>query len=323
MLGSTLQRALVALAIWSVLTVSGITAQAPQPCLVEDGDDTVLVGPRVTQINFEYAVRLRNGPNPLDVTAVEIFTGRRLGDTSISLHRHDAGADLPGAPVVLGGWWMSDALGWQGARFLFTVRIQPGEVFWVVWQAASGAALPVARVNRVTGDVHRTRQNFSRGVWSAATREWDWKIRLDCGGRRPGQLLTLGGPCGTGGVSPQLGSRQPVPVIGQVFELDVTLVRPGSGAWLGIAVRRGRWGGQLPPVDLTPFGAPGCHVGANLEQGILRIADASGGATVALGIPGQPALVGATFWVQWVSLDPAANPLGVLTSLTGEVRIGN
>lgn len=68
-----------------------------------------------------------------------------------------------------------------------------------------------------------------------------------------------------------------------------------------------------PPLDLTFLGAPTCTLYQQLD--VLATAFGTGGtATYSLAIPNSPALVGTQLFSQGVSLDPAANALGLTTS---------
>lgn len=57
------------------------------------------------------------------------------------------------------------------------------------------------------------------------------------------------------------------------------------------------------PFDLTPFGAPGCAILTSLEAGAGSVANAQGAASLTLGVPNMPALLGTAMFAQWVALD--------------------
>lgn len=105
----------------------------------------------------------------------------------------------------------------------------------------------------------------------------------------------------------------------RVNVLDVPVDAAFLSTWLGTTV--GPFGPL--PLDLTPFGMPGCmaRVGADaveLVTGQNRVAQ------FAMAVPNTLALVGVTFHQQAFVPDPTAgNPLGAVLSEATRARIGN
>jgi PKD repeat protein len=76
------------------------------------------------------------------------------------------------------------------------------------------------------------------------------------------------------------------------------------------------------PVDLTPFGAPGCLVRAALDATSFRLG-AGNSASWNITVPANPAFSGLRLWNQVLALDPTANALGAVTSDAVGMIVGN
>jgi PKD repeat protein len=76
------------------------------------------------------------------------------------------------------------------------------------------------------------------------------------------------------------------------------------------------------PVDLTPFGAPGC-MGRVSADVVMLLVGANNKVQWNLGIPGYAGLIGVQFFTQAIGVDPLANALGGVTSDAAAMLIGN
>jgi hypothetical protein len=90
--------------------------------------------------------------------------------------------------------------------------------------------------------------------------------------------------------------------------------------WVGFS-RRVHAGGAVLPLDLTPFGAPGCAIFASNEWLMFTLADSAGAALLPMQIPNLPALHLVTLYGQGAVLAPGANALGVLFANAVAVRL--
>jgi hypothetical protein len=112
--------------------------------------------------------------------------------------------------------------------------------------------------------------------------------------------------------TPQLGASMALTVGGGlaftpgfvVFALDDT-------NWLGLPT----------PVDLAPFGAPGCSNYTSTDVMFLVLLDAAGQGAMNTGIPSDPGLMGVRFFNQSVVLS-TVNPLGLLVGNAGAAVVG-
>jgi hypothetical protein len=83
------------------------------------------------------------------------------------------------------------------------------------------------------------------------------------------------------------------------------------------------WNAIPLPLDLGPFGAPGCflRVSGNLVGVIATSSTGTG--SLAFAIPSDGSLLGGTFWNQFLVNDGPANPLHFTTSNSGRGSIGD
>jgi hypothetical protein len=86
-------------------------------------------------------------------------------------------------------------------------------------------------------------------------------------------------------------------------------------------------GGRALPVELTPFGAPGCyfHVAPSVfVPAILNVLPPGtvGSASVEMDIPIDSNLQGGSIYGQWMVADPGANALNVTFSNGFEATVG-
>jgi hypothetical protein len=96
----------------------------------------------------------------------------------------------------------------------------------------------------------------------------------------------------------------------------------GTLTMLGIGtIETGNWNGLVLPYDLAPLGAPGCYLSINLLGTLLSPAQVDGSATYTFAIPNMPTVLGMWMRFQAAALDPAANALGVITSLGHKVQV--
>ncbi|MEM7204453.1 MAG: integrin alpha [Planctomycetota bacterium] len=131
----------------------------------------------------------------------------------------------------------------------------------------------------------------------------------------PGSLRLIGAACpGSTGDLPRtaLSGR---PAVGETFVTSLRAALPGSFTLLiPGAVRLA--------FPLSGLGAPGCTLLANPAFVIPVPIDATGKAVFPMPVPDMVEFVGATFYFQWIIVDPTANPLGLVATDLGRVIIG-
>lgn len=97
---------------------------------------------------------------------------------------------------------------------------------------------------------------------------------------------------------------------------------PGNLVLLALgSVETGVWAGLTLPQDLAPVGAPGCFVSIDASALWFAVATPAGSAQFPFTIPNQPQLLGEWIRFQGASFDPAANPLGLVTSQAQKVQV--
>lgn len=78
---------------------------------------------------------------------------------------------------------------------------------------------------------------------------------------------------------------------------------------------------QVPGIDLTAIGAPGCRVDVQILA-LEFLTAAAGQATWSFAIPNNPVWLGQSIYHQVVTSDPPANPFGITTSNAGRAFVG-
>ncbi len=122
-----------------------------------------------------------------------------------------------------------------------------------------------------------------------------WPFGWSCGGAQAGWQG-----------DPQIGSSG--------FVATASGVPALSPLALVIGASRTSWFGLPLPLDLGSVGAPGCALLVALDATANTTGMAGGTAQIPLSIPDDMSLGGVTLHLQWVVVDPPANPLGMTVS---------
>ena len=161
-------------------------------------------------------------------------------------------------------------------------------------------------------------------VGNTSTTTW----YLEASGPDNGTRAENGGPQSTckfsnGNYNSGLGYS--TPKVGGSWSVSYSSILPnaiGVGALGGFGVG-GTWGAIPLPVDLAPFGAPGCKWNVSADFTIGLTASASGSASwAAIPIPNNPSLGGGVFYDHAAFLDPLANAWGVVTTWSSKWTVG-
>jgi FG-GAP repeat protein len=215
--------------------------------------------------------------------------------------------------------------GWLGAVRIFSG--QSGAVLLQVtgWPGAtpinnsvSTLGNSVAYLGDVTGDDF---PDFAGGA--------DWVAGNNCGpsacagGIRvysgaPDGVSTFGAGCpGSSGEVARIGATWE-PSVGSTWSVNLSKTIPGVPALLLLGFSNSQWGGVFLPFDLGLLGMPGCPLLVSPDLVFPATTSgnpaAGGRAKVTFAIPANPALAGATVYVQWHVADlTAATPGGAVT----------
>lgn len=305
--------------LWATSLAS---AQASSLC-VSASDNTAYDNGVGMGTSVLLAIQLQ-APTPLSVTRLEVWTGEQNGTNSLGIWSHDATRNLPAANLGTAQWNVGQVNGWQGA-VLPSIQV-PAGTFWLVWgpspvggqatvERAGTPAFPApgAQFYRASRDGGQT--------WGQLYRDHLWKFRVRCGGR-PGAYEVFGGNCrGVGAYRPILGFND-APTLGQTMEVNLEGAPSSTPAVLAIGDSATSWLGLGLPLDLGPYGAPGCNL---LCSALVTVAvQTTGGmAGLPLTLPTNPALVGAPIFNQWWVANPTASSLGLVFSNGGRGVIGN
>ncbi len=136
---------------------------------------------------------------------------------------------------------------------------------------------------------------------------------------RPGSAVfaPYGQGCAGSAPAPVLQATN-APRLGQTFDLRITGLPSASAAALGlIGFQRDRLLGSPLPIDLAPFGMPGCQGWLAPEQSVV-LASSGGQVAWSIAVPADAALSGLGFYVQALVADAAANAFGAVATNGGE-----
>ncbi len=133
----------------------------------------------------------------------------------------------------------------------------------------------------------------------------------------PGSSAFGAGCPGSGGEVPRIstGGGSPNVLAGNpAFRLVLSKALPGAPAHLVLGVSDTVWiATGLPlPVDLAPFGLPGCPLLVSLDFLFFDVATADGIASVPMPVPAVPALVGGSVYFQGRIFDSTGAVTGAL-----------
>jgi len=112
-------------------------------------------------------------------------------------------------------------------------------------------------------------------------------------------------------------SSRGIPSAGAPFSVELYGGQPGAPASLAYCEDR-----VGTPLDLLPFGVPSHVLWGNALAGLpAPNVNLHGATQLNFVLPAVPALIGQDFYLQWFSVEPAANPLGLVSSDAIEVVI--
>ncbi len=146
------------------------------------------------------------------------------------------------------------------------------------------------------------------------------KVRLCFGGGGGGLTLFGSGCKGSTGKVPLLSAPAP-PTRGKSFQVRASSVAPGAAGLLVLGRDTKKFGSIALPFSLAGIGAPGCFLYTDILAGWAAKAGAAGTASLSLPVPPGAGYQGLTFFVQWLFLDPKANPAGLALSAAGKAKI--
>lgn len=188
-------------------------------------------------------------------------------------------------------------------RMPFSVPFQTRMGEWAMWD------LQVHSVNPVR------HHNVLATVWSDSSVVPPYRgIGQPCGpnlGFGTGNLLALGRLWAGFGHDAQMGGENPpIPALLALF----------------VGARADSWSGIPLPIDLAPWGAPGCFIHVSLDMMWPRSMSymGTGGyeAMFAVDLPNDPRLVGRNLYFQGVRFGTPNNALGIATSQGYEGQVG-
>jgi len=187
----------------------------------------------------------------------------------------------------------------------FTRRYRSGTVVSIT-APTSLSGLPFARWN-VNGTPQPTGQRTISVTMSGTT-------TVDALYGAAGSFSSAGTGClGSNSLRPTV-SGTGSPIIGNTVTYRVSNALAGTPSFMHIGLSNTNWLGIPLPFNLSLIGAPNCFAYIDQVITIGSTANASGVASLPFAIPFELSFVGVPHFVQWTTLDRAANRLGLTTS---------
>lgn len=141
-------------------------------------------------------------------------------------------------------------------------------------------------------------------------------------------VTSIGQPCGSGRYQHENRLRVTPLTVGSFATAWINAQVDFGGAsfaWLFWGLAGDHWGPFMLPMDLTPYGAPGCwvHVGMEYLWPLeLQMPRVGLNTEVALEVPNDPGLAGVDVYFQGVRFTRGLNAAGLATSNGEKARIG-
>ncbi|MFQ5505036.1 MAG: hypothetical protein ACE5F1_09610 [Planctomycetota bacterium] len=142
-------------------------------------------------------------------------------------------------------------------------------------------------------------------VYESRNRRFNYFIDAERSVAEGGKVTAFGTACPSGGnrIYATVGSPGGDPLRLVLFG------GPVSGGAIGIlGASNTRLGGINLPLDLTPFGLPGCSIYSSTELLFPVATNSNGSAQLELPVPPDKALAAAKFYGQWMTMDKRVNP---------------
>lgn len=136
----------------------------------------------------------------------------------------------------------------------------------------------------------------------------------------PAMYVAIGAGCqGTAGVPSNIASAPPRLGTNATITFGNLPAPSMAIAILGLSNTMSSFGPL--PLDLSNFGAPGCNARVSAEVTTFLIGSA-GSATLVMGTPNDPGLMGFSYFTQALVLDPALNAMGASMSDAAQAVVG-
>ncbi|MFQ5505158.1 MAG: hypothetical protein ACE5F1_10220 [Planctomycetota bacterium] len=286
---------------------SGCPGTGQAPCLSNNpqgGKQVPLLSIGIIQYAFE-----AKSARPLLVSGFEMMS-RTLRNqpvtvsTRIYLQNSTNKGPQP-SPTRSSTMQVGTSFQWYKTSFTPPLVLKPNEVFFLSYLESNTSRILWPRIQKGTSSPHWQR-NGGQGPW-AGPRSGIWAWKVNC--------------VGSGGAVPLLSNRG-VPSLGKTFNIDLGGARASTGAVLNFGASKSKWGPFNLPLNLNPFGAPGCMLWSSPDVMLGTGTDGTGHATVLVPVPSSSIFSGRQFFNQWMVIDPTVNRLKLVFSNAGAGVIG-
>ena len=304
---------LMAQAASYAVTKDGCNGAVSSRCITQNASSPSLV---FASLPAEFAFSITNTSGAaIQVLGYDMFTASVTNSLEVAptyIYPDASGpgaiaATVPGTTALASGQISVGGFqGWFSTSVYPTPVVQPGEVFWVAFNAGSRISPPVSSNGFPTGRSVDRQSNINNNAWVTYAHSGGTAIRIRCTTAAP-EVAVL--------------RNADVPRIGQAFHLDIRGGTPSTFAFLAWGLNTFSWNGLPLPFEMTPFGAVGCYIYTSSDFVALHLLDAAGAATVTTQIPASTSLSGVAFVNQVLPYFPG-NSLGFLATNMGRGVIG-
>ena len=254
--------------------------------------------PHAMRMTMDQQVQLRG---------LEVYVEGKDSQTLKISIRNDNGG-LPGGSILAqGSIPVERGASWRGLRLAKTLTLQKGKSYHLVLE-------PGARLGAGVLPDDPKEKAPTWHVLDTCTKNWEsWsehpflalRLLASTQVRKAHPRIALGG----------------LPILGQRHFVYVDDVKPSSPLILLTGTSKFSWGPIPLPFDLKPLGSPGCKILLAPDLYSFASSDAAGEGQAAFPLPNDKEFAGATFFQQWLVLDPAANAGSLVLSKALELRI--
>lgn len=211
---------------------------------------------------------------------------------------NDGSGGRPGTVLQNSTMQVEIASGWRRTTWTKPLILRPGTYF-IGFRNTAGVNAEVT-----------TGSNGCYWWFGSWNREW-------CHRKFAWKVICAGG----GNAVPTLGNTK-VPEINKSFSIDIDMASSSSPVGIIIGSSKTKFGAFNLPLNLTPFGAPGCTLYTSLDIIFGMASNSNGSVKLNIPIPNVAALIGIIFYNQAFVVDPSANALGLAWTNAGEGKIG-
>ncbi len=256
--------------------------------------------------NRPHAIRMTMTES-IQLQGLDLFLeGRAAQILKVSIHE-DAAGKPDATNMAQGVIQVERGAAWRGLRFTKTLTLGKGKSYHLVLESTRRLLLGV-----LPDDPKEKVPTWH--VLDTCTKNWErW-------GHHPFLALRLLSKTRTRKAHPRI-ALGGAAILGKRHFVHAQDVIPNAALILLTGTSKFSWGPIPLPFDLKPLGSPGCKILLAPDLYSFSSSNSKGSATVAFPLPNDTEFAGASFFQQWLILDPKANAGAMVLTKALELRI--